>query len=273
MMPLPLVTTGWLADHLDDPALKILDAGSYQGGKNLAEFAIAHIPGAAPFDLENCRDKNTDLPNMLPAPEVFAEHVGKLGIGNDDSVVIYDAQGIFTSPRVWWMFRYFGHEKVAVLDGGLPKWRAEKRKINSGQSQITEKEFTARPNPALLRDYDQIAANIKSCAAQLIDARSVERFQGKAPEPRPNLPSGHIPGSCNLPFSAMLRDDQTFKNPAELRQIFAKTGVDLEKPVIMSCGSGITACIPALGLAVLGKFVAPIYDGAWSEWGAKINKH
>ena len=266
-----LVSTGWLAAHLGAPDLRILD-GSYHlpgaGRDPHAEYAEAHIPGAQFFDIDEIADTASALPHMLPPSEKFASRVKALGIGDGHQVVVYDTVGLFSAARVWWMFRVFGHRNVAVLDGGLPKWRAEGHPVDDIVPIARERHFTARKDMSLVRDVTQVAGAVKLGSEQIIDARSPARFRGEEPEPRAGLRSGHIPGSVNLHYGALLNPDGTMKDLQGLRDAFVAAGVDLGKPMVNSCGSGVTACILALAQARLGARRSAVYDGSWSEWGA-----
>ena len=268
----PLVSTDWLADRLDNPDLKILDASWYmpaQARDAQAEYAAAHIPGAMFFDIDRIADTASSLPHMLPLPAYFGAAVGALGIGNEDNVVIYDGAGIFAAPRVWWTFRVFGHSRVAVLDGGLPKWKRENRPLDAGPVTPTPKNFRANPRMKLLRDAVAMRENVASEKELVLDARSEGRFKGTEPEPRPGLKGGHIPHSRNLPFQTLIDPASGIMKPAdELRAIFANAGVTAKQRVTASCGSGLTAAILAFGLYLTGRDDVAIYDGSWSEWGA-----
>lgn len=271
----PLVSTEWLAARLAEGAVRVLDASWYMPAQNrdpLAEFAAGHIPGAAFFDIDGIADKSRPLPHMLPSPETFGAAVGALGIGNDDTVVVYDGAGIFSAPRVWWTFRVFGHDKVAVLDGGLPKWRREGRPIESGPASPRAVAYRATFRPELVRDFAAMTANLRTRQAQVLDARGPGRFHGSEPEPRAGLASGHIPGSQNLPYAALIDPADGCMRPlGELAKIFAAAGIGPNSQVIASCGSGLTAAILAFGLFLIGHRHAAIYDGSWSEWGAIPN--
>ena len=271
-LPPALVSTAWLADNLGREDIAVIDATYHLptvARDARAEYAKAHIPGAAFFDIDAIADHATDLPHMLPAPEAFAEAVEALGIGDADHVVAYDTYGLFSAARAWWMFRVFGHDRVSVLDGGMAKWVQEGRLVtDAATAPRPGKRFTPRFRPALVRDRAQLLANLGTGAEQILDARSAPRFQGTAPEPRPGLRSGHIPGSRNLPFTQLVDGQQlTLLPPDALRDQFARAGIDPSKPVVVSCGSGVTACVLALGLEQIGAKRVAVYDGSWSDWG------
>ncbi len=234
-----------------------------------AEFLAEHLPGAVFFDVDAIADRTTALPHMLPPAAQFARQVGALGIGSDDLVVAYDTRGVVSAARVWWTFRAMGHARVAVLDGGLPKWRAEQRPVEQGEHRPRPRTFRARVQPALVRTLQQMRDNIESAREQVLDARSLGRFAGTEPEPRPGLRAGHIPKSLNLPYDTLYRPDGTLLPPDELRRRFESSGIDLDRPVATSCGSGVTASVLALGLHVAGRRDAAVYDGSWSEWGSR----
>jgi thiosulfate/3-mercaptopyruvate sulfurtransferase len=267
-----LVTTDWLAAHLADSRVRILD-GSWHMPQTKrdprAEFAEAHIPGAAFFDIDEIADHATALPHMLPGEAAFASAAGALGVGDGDHVVVYDTRGVGSACRVWWTFRAFGHDTVSVLDGGFPKWRAENRPIEPGAARVTPRRFTAKLRPELVRDLGAVRANVDSRREQLVDARSHGRFVGTEPEPRAGLRGGHVPGSLNVPYETLYRKDGTLVDADELRRRFQAAGVDLTKPLVTSCGSGVTACILALGLHVVGRPDVAVYDGSWTEWGGR----
>ena len=266
-----LVSTEWLAAHLEAPDVRVVDASYYlphEGPDPRTEFEAHHIPGAVFFDIDEIADSRVDLPHMLPPPEKFSSRVRKLGLGDGVRMVVYDQHGIFSPPRVWWTFRHFGHEDVAVLDGGLPKWLAEGRPVEDGPARPLERHFTARSNSFMVRDRDQILANIQSAREQVLDARSRGRFAGSEPEPRAGLRGGHIPGSRNLPFNELLDPEaQTLLPAEELRRRFEAAGLDMRRPVVTTCGSGITAAVLSLGLHLAGHRDVALYDGSWAEWG------
>ena len=269
--PKLLVSTEWLDSHLGAPDLRILDASWHMPGSGRdpkAEFEAAHIPGARFFDIDEISDDQSDLPHMAPPVEKFISRMRAMGIGDGHRVVVYDSLGLFSAARVWWLFRLFGKEDVAVLDGGLPKWLAEGRPVEETLPILRDRHFTARRNAGLVRDVTQVAASAKLGDAQIVDARSPGRFRGEEAEPRPGLRSGHIPGALNVHFRTLLESDGTLKPPAELARIFESAGVDLGRPVITSCGSGVSAAILELALERIGHRNHALYDGSWAEWGA-----
>lgn len=271
--PEALVSTEWLARHLDAPDVRTVDASWYlpdAGRDPKAEYAEAHIPGAVYFDIDEIADAASDLPHMLPSPEKFASRVRELGLGDGNRIVVYDGAGLFSAARVWWMFRVFGHDDVAVLDGGLPKWVAEGRPVEALAPMPRERHFTARMNTLMVRDVEQVRANIEGGREQVLDARSAERFAGRAPEPRKGLRGGHIPNSLNLPYGELLDPATGTMLPAEaLAARIGAAGVDMSKPVVTTCGSGVTAAILYLGLHLLGHAELALYDGSWTEWGGR----
>ena len=272
-----IVPPSWLATDLGaDNAVRVLD-GSWHlpplGRDPAAEFLEAHIPGAAFFDIDGICDPDSSLPHMLPSPELFGRSVSALGVSNGTHVVVYDTVGLYSAARVWWMFRVFGHERVSILAGGLPRWQAESRPVEGGEAAIAPGSFTARaPDETLVRSFEQVRATLGTGSAQIVDARAVARFTGEDPGPRPDLPRGHIPGSRNVPFDAVLDDDDaTLGDTAAIRRAFADAGVDPARPVIATCGSGITACTLALALVAIGAEEVAVYDGSWSDWGGRAD--
>lgn len=268
--PKTLVSTEWLAKHLKDPDLRILNASWFMPGSGRdakAEYEAGHIPGSRFFDIDEISDQRSELPHMAPPIEKFMARLRAMGVGDGHQVVVYDNSGLFSAARVWWTFRLMGKTDVAVLDGGLPKWKAEGREIEDLPPVVRDRHMTVSRQAGLVKDVTQVAHAAKLGQAEVIDARSPGRFAGVEPEPRPGLRSGHIPGSKNVPFGTLLNADATMKNPAELRAIFEAAGVDLSKPAITSCGSGVTAAILALALERIGHRDWSLYDGSWSEWG------
>ena len=268
--PKTLVSTDWLAKHLKDPDLRLLDASWYlpQDGRDVrAEYGAEHIPGARFFDIDDVADLRSELPHMVPPVEKFMSRMRALGVGDGHQVVVYDSAGLLSAARVWWLFRLMGQADVAVLDGGLPKWKAEGRLLEDMAPLVRDRHMVVRFQNNLVRDVTQVARASKLRDHEILDARSPERFAGTAPEPREGLRGGHIPGSKNLPFSELLNQDATLKDEAGLRAAFEAAGADLSKPVITTCGSGVTACILDLALERLGHTNHAVYDGSWSEWG------
>ncbi len=268
--PKTLVSTAWLASHLGDPDLRILDASWYlpdQKRDARAEYQAGHIPGARFFDLDEISDQRSNLPHMAPPPEKFISRMRAMGVGDGHQVVIYDGAGLFSAARVWWTFRLMGKTDVAVLDGGLPKWKAEGREIEDMPPVVRDRHMTVSRQNQLVKDVTQVAHAAKLGEAEILDARSAARFRGEAPEPRPGLRSGHIPGSKSVPYASMLNGDGTMKPPAELRAVFEAAGVNLNRPAITSCGSGVTAAILNLALERIGHRNHALYDGSWAEWG------
>jgi thiosulfate/3-mercaptopyruvate sulfurtransferase len=268
--PKTLVSTEWLAAHLKDPDLRVLDASWYMPDMNRdpkAEYAESHIPGARFFDIDEISDLRSELPHMAPPVEKFMSRMRAMGIGDGHQVVIYDGMGMFSAARVWWLFRLMGKEDVAVLDGGMPKWWAEGRPVTDEPPLIRDRHMTTRRQNNLVKDVTQVARAAKLRDHEIIDARAPERFRGEVEEPRAGLRSGHIPGSKNVFFRNLLQADGSMKSVAELIQVFEEADVDLSKPVITTCGSGVTAAILSLALARMGKHDHSLYDGSWAEWG------
>lgn len=267
----PLVSTEWLAAHLNDPKVKLLDATFKLPGilpLPKDDYLAAHIPGAVYFDVDAVSDHSDPLPHMFPSAEQFGRDVGALGVSNNDTVVIYDAGGWVAAPRVWWMFLAYGHRDVRILNGGLKKWRAEGRPVESGEVTGKPTTFKASYDARRVRSIEQMIANVASRAEQVIDARATERFEGRAPEPRPGIRSGHIPGALNLPYNNLFdAATGTMKPLDDLKKAFAGAGVDTAKPIVTSCGSGVSAAVLTLALYRLGVENTALYDGSWSEWG------
>jgi thiosulfate/3-mercaptopyruvate sulfurtransferase len=269
----PLVTTAWLADNLHRSDIKVIDSSFYLPTEKRdprAEFEQAHIPGSVFFDVDAISDDNIPLPHMFPDEQTFADEVGRLGISNNDTVICYDGSKTTGACRAWWMFRAFGHDRVALLDGGFLKWKAEQRPTENGQKIPSPVTFQARFQPAMVRSLEQVLATVRqSVNAQILDARSQGRFEGTAPEPRAGMRSGHMPGALNLPYDRLLNNDGTFKSPEQLRHLFDTAGLQSDKPVITSCGSGISAATLLMGLHLLGRKDISLYDGSWAEWGSR----
>jgi len=267
----PLVSTEWLAEHISDPKIKIIDATFKMPGilpLPKDDYLASHLPGAVFFDVDAVSDHSNPLPHMFPSAEQFGRDVGGLGISNDDTVVLYDSGGWVAAPRVWWMFLSFGHPNVRILNGGLKKWRAEGRKVESGEVTPKPATFKATFDPHYTRNVEQMVANLTSHAEQVLDARANDRYQGKVPEPRPGLRSGHIPGSLSVPYNQLFdAGTGAMKSLDELRAVFVGTGVKLDAPIVTSCGSGVSALVLTLALYRLGVRGSALYDGSWSEWG------
>ncbi len=273
--PEALVTTDWLADNLGASDISIIDASFHLPAAQRnpqAEFGATHIPGAVFFDINDIADDDTDLPHMLPSPEKFSSRMRKLGIGSEQHIICYDTNGgPMAAMRAWWTFRIFGHDRVSVLSGGLPKWQNEDRPTESGETLVTEKHFFAKFDPTLVRSLDQMLRKIDSGADQAVDARSTGRYNGTEPEPRAGIRSGHIPGAISLPFQKLV-DTENFlvmRSADELKAAIEEAGIDPEKPLVSSCGSGVTAAPLVLALYLLGHTRAAIYDGSWTEWGGR----
>lgn len=267
-----LISTEWLESHLDAPDLVVLDASWHLPNENRdarAEYLDGHIPGALFFDIDEISDHESPLPHMLPSPEAFSSRMRRMGVGDGKRIVCYDSKGIYSAARAWWMFKVFGHDDVAVLDGGLPKWKAEERPLEDGApAPRQERHFTARFQSMLVRDGDDVARAVDSGGRQIADARSPARFHGREPEPRAELRSGHMPGARNVHYASLVKPDGTMKAPDAIRATFEEAGLDLSRPVVTSCGSGVTAAILTLGLSLIGHRDHALYDGSWAEWGA-----
>ena len=271
--PDALVSTEWLAAHLEAPDVRIVDASrplTTEDRDARAACEARHIPGTVFFDIDEIADSENPLPHMLPSPEKFASLVGRLGLGDGHRIIAYDSAGLYSAGRAWWMFRVFGHGDIAVLDGGLPKWLREGRPTESGKPMPGERKFTSSMNTLLVRDLDHMKENLESRREQVLDSRPAGRFAGTEPEPRPGLRSGHIPGSLNLPYTDILDPETgTVRSADALRARVTEAGIDLDKPVITTCGTGVTAAALALALHLLGHSDAAVYDGSWTEWGGR----
>ena len=269
--PKTLVSIDWLAAHLKDPDLRLLDASWMMPALKRdarAEYDAGHIPGARFFDIDDISDHRSELPHMVPPVEKFMSRLRAMGVGDGHQVVVYDGLGLFSAARVWWLFRLMGQLNIAVLDGGFPKWKAEGREVEDMPPVIRDRHMTVRVQNQMVRDVTQVSAASKLGDHEIIDARAAERFRGDVPEPRQGLRAGHIPGAKNVPFSTLLNADGTMKPADKLRGIFEAAGVDLSKPAITSCGSGVTAAVLSLALERIGKTDHALYDGSWTEWGA-----
>ena len=268
--PKTLVSTAWLAARLKDPDLRIFDASWYLPDMNRdakAEYAAGHIPGARFFDIDDISDHRSELPHMAPPVEKFMSRMRAMGVGDGHQVVVYDGHGLFSAARVWWLFRLMGQKNIAVLDGGLPKWKAEGHPLTTEPPVIRDRHMTVKFEAHRSRDVTEVAHAAKLGDHAIIDARAPARFRGEAPEPREGLRAGHIPKSKNVFFKDLLNEDGTMKPPTTLRSIFMDAGVDLQKPAITTCGSGVTAAVLSLALERIGKTDHALYDGSWSEWG------
>ena len=268
--PKILVSTDWLAEHMKDPDLRILDASTYLPGVDRdgrTEYDAVHIPGARFFDIDDVSDGRSDLPHMVPPIEKFMSRVRAMGVGDGHQIVVYDGSGLFSAARVWWLFRLMGQNNIAVLDGGLPKWIAEGREVEDLAPVIRDRHMTVRFQNQMVRDVTQVSSASKLGTSQIVDARAAARFCGEAPEPREGLRAGHIPNSRNVPFTDLLNDDKTMKTPDQTRAIFESAGVDLKRPIITTCGSGVTAAVLGLALERMGYDMWSLYDGSWAEWG------
>ncbi|MEP1537840.1 MAG: 3-mercaptopyruvate sulfurtransferase [Paracoccaceae bacterium] len=268
--PKTLVSTDWLAKHLNDPDMRVIDGSWYlpaAARDPKAEFDACHIPGARFFDIDEIADLRSDLPHMAPPPEKFMSRMRALGVGDGHQVVVYDGMGLMSAARVWWTFKLMGHKDVAVLDGGFPKWQTEGRDVEDMPPIIKDRHMSTRYQNDLVRDVTHVSQASKLGLSQILDARPNDRFRGEGVEPREGLRSGHIPGSKNVPFGSLLNTDGTMIDPPALRNVFEKAGLDLTKPIITTCGSGVTAAILALGLTRIGHDQWSLYDGSWTEWG------
>ncbi|HVX99703.1 MAG TPA: 3-mercaptopyruvate sulfurtransferase [Pseudorhodoplanes sp.] len=266
-----LVTTEWLANHLEAPDIIVVDGSFYLPTMKRdarTEYLEGHIPGSIFFDIDGISDHSSSLPHMLPSPEAFSSAMRQLGIGDGMSIVVYDGLGLYGAARVWWTFKVFGVREVLILDGGLPKWKAEGRPLEFGEVRRTPRHFTARFDRSAVAGVEDVRQALASKSAQVVDARAADRFTGKAPEPRPGLRCGHMPGALNLPFSRLIEDGRLVE-PARIAKAFADAGVDLDRPVITSCGSGVTAAILTFALEAIGRNRGRLYDGSWAEWGAR----
>ena len=265
------VSTAWLDAHLGDADLRVIDASWHlptSARKGDAEFREGHIPGAVFFNIDVIADTSSGLPHMLPQPEPFAKAMGELGLGDGLQFVVYDSLGLFAAARVWWTLRAYGAERVAILEGGLPQWRQEGRALETGEANPRPARFTPRLNPQAVADLEAVKAALASGSAQVVDARPADRFEGRTPEPRAGLKSGHMPGARNVPFGDTLTHGR-LKSKAELAAIFGAHGVDLSRPVLTTCGSGVSAAVLALAVEAAGGTFAGLYDGSWSEWGGR----
>ena len=272
----PIVETDWLDDHLKSPDLIVMDGSWHLPSANRNprnEYLAEHIPGALFFDIDDLSDDKSSLPHMLPSTVKFASRMKKMGVGDGARIVVYDTTGIFSAARVWWTFRAMGHRDVAVLNGGLKKWKAEGRRLDDGPPpRRTERHYSPLQNTEIIRDLDEMKALLAQPSAQIVDARPAGRFEGRDAEPRAGLALGHIPGAKNVPSQLLLNPDGTLKAPQELAALFKAANVDIDRPVVTMCGSGVTASMLALALAVLGQSNSAVYDGSWAEWGLVSNE-
>ena len=270
----PLVSTAWLAERLGSADLRVIDATWFMPGEGRSgrqAYEEGHIPGAVFFDIDGISDRSSDLPHMLPAADAFADAAGALGLRRDLVLVVYDGQGIFSAPRVWWTLRIMGFPEVFVLDGGLLKWRAEGRPLETSTPAPTPATIEPAFDPSLVRDLEQLRRTVETRDAQVVDARAAARFRGEAPEPRAGLRSGHMPGARNVPWNGLISADGTMKSVGEIRAAFEAVGIDLDAPIVTTCGSGVSAALLALALARLGREDVAVYDGSWTEWGGRAD--
>jgi thiosulfate/3-mercaptopyruvate sulfurtransferase len=266
-----LVSTQWLQDHLDAPDIVVVDGSYYLPAMNRnarEEYLAAHIPGAVFLDIDVVKDRSSNLPHMMPSAEGFSSAMRELGIGDGQTVVVYDGIGLFSAPRVWWMFRVFGVREVLILDGGMPKWKAEGRPIDFGEVRRTPRHFTTRFDRGAIADLADVQKALAHPDIQVVDARSKARFDGTAAEPRPGLPSGHMPGALNLPWEQLLEDGR-LTTSARISKAFADAGVDISQPIVTTCGSGVSAAILWFALDAIGKEPKALYDGSWTEWASR----
>jgi thiosulfate/3-mercaptopyruvate sulfurtransferase len=266
-----LVSTQWLQDHLDAPDIVVVDGSYYlptQKRNAREEYLAAHIPGAVFLDIDTVKDRSSTLPHMMPSPEAFSSSMREMGIGDGLTVIVYDGLGLFSAPRVWWMFRTFGVRDVYILDGGMPKWKAEGRPIDFGEVRRTPRHFTSRFNRGAVADVEDVKKALAHPDIQVVDARSRARFEGTGAEPRPGLPSGHMPGALNLPWEELLQDGKLAK-PDAIEKAFAQAGVDVGRPIVTTCGSGVSAAILWFALDAIGKEPKALYDGSWTEWASR----
>lgn len=266
-----LVTTQWLQDHLDAPDIVVVDGSYYlptQKRNAREEYLTAHIPGAVFLDIDSVKDRASSLPHMMPSPEAFSSAMRELGIGDGSTIVVYDGLGLFSAPRVWWMFRTFGVREVYILDGGMPAWKVEGRPIDFGEVRRTPRHFTPRFNRGAVADVEDVKKALALPDMQVVDARSKERFEGTGPEPRPGLPSGHMPGALNLPWERLLQDGKLVP-PEAIEKVFSQAGIDVGRPIVTTCGSGVSAAILWFALEAIGKEPKALYDGSWTEWASR----
>lgn len=267
-----IVDVGWLSEHLKEDDIRVLDGTYFLADKTRnarEEYVNEHIPGARFFDITQIAELSSAWPNTIPDAATFSSAVNELGIENSHHVIAYDRLGLFSAARIWWMFRYFGHHRVSVLDGGLPAWKSAAMPLESGPVNCTKGDYRAIPDPTMFRSAEMVLEAARSGSEQIVDVRAVERFAGTAPEPYAGLRSGHIPDSLNLPFQALLDDQGRFKSVEEISSLFEQAGVRLDQPIVTSCGSGVTACIATLALTLVGHTDNAVFDGSWSEWGSR----